>query len=327
MRTLSGMTAESGEQGLTSRPRLSMAVVAGRTGLTPDVLRVWERRYAAVAPARTAGGERLYSDDDVERLRLLAAAIASGRRVGGIARLPTSELAQLVEDDRVESSRRERSARVPGPDRGQAIVDEALGHVRAMDARGLDRLLRGAAALLGVSYIDQVVAPLLRRIGEEWHGGRLGIAEEHVASAVIEGIVIDAMRAIMPSGTAPSVVVATLAGSQHVIAAALVGAVAAAEGWNVLFLGGELPRSEIAAAARSRNARAVAVSVPYSNSSKRLLDDLRDLRARIPAEVPLFAGGQAVLEASRALAKSGIELGADLDDLRVALRRIWPGES
>lgn len=317
------MTAEPGPEALTSRPRHSIAVVVGRTGLTQDVLRMWERRYGAVTPARSDGGERLYSDDDVRRLRLLASAVAGGRRVGRIARLPTGELAQLVDDDRAESQLNAPGRRAAQPERGQAMVDEALGHVRVMDARGLHALLRGAAAILGVSYLDQVVAPLLRRIGEEWHAGRLGIAEEHIASTVIEGIVIDAMRAIVPSDAAPSVVVATLAGSRHVIAAALVGAVAAAEGWNVVFLGGELPPSEIAAAVRSRNARAVAVSVPYSGSSKRLLDDLKDLRARLPADVSLFAGGQAVLDASRNLTKSGIALGADLDDLRAAMRRMW----
>jgi DNA-binding transcriptional MerR regulator/methylmalonyl-CoA mutase cobalamin-binding subunit len=321
---LSSMTADPGSE--ASRPRHSIAVVVGRTGLTQDVLRMWERRYAAVVPGRSAAGERLYSDDDVQRLRLLAAAVAAGRRVGGIAQLPTAELAQLVEDDRAESSRRGPPARRE-PERGQAIVDTALAHVRAMDARGLHALLRGSAAVLGASYLDQVAAPLLRRIGEEWHGGRLSIAAEHIASAVIEATVTDAMRAIVPDDTAPSVVVATLAGSQHLIAAALVGASAAAEGWNVVYLGGELPASEIAAVARSRGARAVAVSIPYSGSSKRLLDDLRDLRAKLPADVPLFAGGQAVLDASRSLAASGIELGADLDELRAAMRRIWTRES
>ena len=321
------MTAESSEGVAPSRARHSIAVVVGRTGLTQDLLRMWERRYGAVQPARSVTGERLYSDEDVERLRLLAAAVAAGRRVGGIARLPTPELAQLVADDRAEATRGLPASRAPEPDRGQAIVHAALGHVRLMDARGLHALLRGAHAVFGAAYLDQVVAPLLRRIGEEWHGGRLGIAEEHLASAVIEGMVVDAMRAIVPSDAAPAMVVATLAGSQHVIAAALVGATAAAEGWNVVFLGGELPPSEIAAAARSRNARAVAVSVVYSGNSRRLLDDLRDLRARIPSEVPLFAGGQAVLDAARSLTRSGIELGTDLDDLRTSMRRIWTADS
>ncbi|MBX7259713.1 MAG: MerR family transcriptional regulator, partial [Candidatus Hydrogenedentes bacterium] len=49
-------------------------VVALRTGLTPHVIRMWERRYAAVCPTRTPTNRRLYSDSDITRLRLLSRA-------------------------------------------------------------------------------------------------------------------------------------------------------------------------------------------------------------------------------------------------------------
>src|SRR5690606_24808776 len=80
--------------------RHPIAVVAERTGLSQDLLRVWERRYDAVTPARSETGQRLYSDSDVERLRLLDAAVGAGRRIGNIASLPTDELAKMVAEDR-----------------------------------------------------------------------------------------------------------------------------------------------------------------------------------------------------------------------------------
>jgi methylmalonyl-CoA mutase cobalamin-binding subunit len=166
-----------------------------------------------------------------------------------------------------------------------------------------------------------MVAPLLRRIGEEWHAGRLAIAEEHLASAVIEAFVVDAMRAMALPDAAPAVLVATPVGSRHVIAAALAGAAAAAEGWNVLFLGGDLPAAEIAGAAVAAGARAVAVSALYADDAARLLGELRALRERLPAGVPLLVGGRAALPLSRELARSGIEVGESLDALRLALRR------
>ncbi|PKL92294.1 MAG: transcriptional regulator, partial [Gemmatimonadetes bacterium HGW-Gemmatimonadetes-1] len=62
-----------------------MALVAERTGLSRDVLRAWERRYGAVSPARSDGGQRLYSDEDIERFRLLAAATQHGRTISLVA--------------------------------------------------------------------------------------------------------------------------------------------------------------------------------------------------------------------------------------------------
>src|SRR6188768_2142134 len=76
-----------------------MRLVAARTGLTPDLLRAWEKRYGAVAPVRSSGGQRLYSDADVERLSLLARAVEGGRAIGQIANLPLDELQGIVERD------------------------------------------------------------------------------------------------------------------------------------------------------------------------------------------------------------------------------------
>jgi DNA-binding transcriptional MerR regulator/methylmalonyl-CoA mutase cobalamin-binding subunit len=319
-------THESAEE--TSRSaRHPIAVVAERTGLSQDVLRVWERRYGAVEPTRSAGGQRLYSDEDVERLRLLDAAVAAGRRVGHIARLPTGELARLVAEDRAAARRSAaRAATAPAPATepapDDAVVERAIARARALDARGLDELLRRSAAVLGApAFLERVVAPTLRRIGEEWHAGRLTIAAEHLASAVVDGIVMDALRELVADEDAPTVLVATPQGSRHVIAAALAAAAAAGEGWRVVFLGGELPAAEIAAAAVASGARAVAVSVLYADDASRLRAELRALRERLPAELPLVAGGGAVLPMGRELARAGIEVGETLDALRAALRR------
>src|SRR3954470_11491452 len=77
----------------------TIAVVAARTGLSQDVLRVWERRYGAVAPARSAGNQRVYSDEDIARFRLLAAVTSKGRGIRTVANLPTQALEALVAQD------------------------------------------------------------------------------------------------------------------------------------------------------------------------------------------------------------------------------------
>ena len=321
------MTSERTDPAEHAQARHPIAVVAERPGLSQDLLRMWERRYEAVRPVRTEGGQRLYSDADVERLRLLDAAVAAGRRIGGIARLATTELARLVEEDRraervratVEPAARAEPERVPEP----TVVDRALVHVRALDARALEELLRRSAARHGVpTFLEWVAAPLLRRIGDEWHGRRLSIAQEHAASAVIEAFVVEAMRVMPAPAGAPTVLVATPVGSHHVIAAAMAGAAAAAEGWRVLFLGADLPAPEIALAATASGARVVAVSALYAEAPARLLAELRTLRARLPAEVMLIAGGRAVAPLADELAPHGIEVGERLDDLRALLRRL-----
>ena len=80
-------------------PRHPIAVVTERTGLSQDLLRVWERRYRAVSPTRGPGGQRLYSDADIERLVLLHAATRAGRSISRVANLANEALSAMVDED------------------------------------------------------------------------------------------------------------------------------------------------------------------------------------------------------------------------------------
>src|SRR4029079_3356430 len=75
-------------------------IVTRRTGLSADVLRVWEKRYAVVTPVRSESGRhRLASDADTQRLRLLVQATRTGRTIGQVAALPTAALLTLLEEE------------------------------------------------------------------------------------------------------------------------------------------------------------------------------------------------------------------------------------
>ena len=75
---------------MNNAPEYSIKVVARRTGLSPHVIRAWERRYGAVEPERSATGRRLYSDTEIERLQALERATRAGHSIGQIAQLSTS---------------------------------------------------------------------------------------------------------------------------------------------------------------------------------------------------------------------------------------------
>lgn len=315
---MSSMSSSSPVEHVARHP---IAVVAERTGISQDLLRMWERRYAAVQPARSPSGERLYSDADLERLQLMERALAGGRRIGHVARLATTELAALVEADRAASSRRAPRETDLAPAASPDVLDVAMGHIRELDARALDEALRRSVAMQGtVGFITWVAAPLLRRIGEEWHAGRLAVAEEHLASAVVESVVLDVMRTMRAAPGSPTVLVAAPGGSRHVIAAAMAGAMAAVEGWNVLFLGGDVPVREIAASARAKRVQAVALSVLYAEQEDEVVATLQALRDALPLQVPLIVGGSATLSVAARLTQSGITVGETLLDLRAALR-------
>jgi DNA-binding transcriptional MerR regulator/methylmalonyl-CoA mutase cobalamin-binding subunit len=310
--------------------RHPIGVVAERTGLSPDLLRVWERRYRAVEPSRASDGQRLYSDADVERLRLLRLATLAGRSIRQVARLGTEELTQLVREDEGARQRAVRWDERAFPVSVGEDVERALEFARAVDAPRLESLLRRTAAALGVPvFLDGLVAPLLRRMGEEWEAGRLTVAQEHLATAIIQRVLEGIIHFMVAPHGAPNLLLATLAGDQHKMGALLAATAAAAEGWRVTYLGPDLPAGEIATAAVAAGARVVGVSIVRPAERERARTELRTVRTQLPASVPLLAGGAGALDLAAELDGLGIHVVKDLSELRAVLRRQgagWPND-
>jgi len=297
-------------------PRHPVRVASERTGLSPHLLRMWERRYGVVEPERSEGGQRLYTDAEVERLRLLHRATMGGRSIGQVADLPDESLVELIRED---ERGRARAPREPDPD-VEDLLEPAIGATEALDEQKLERILRRSASTLGLPrFLEEVGVPLLRELGERWHAGDAGPAEEHMASAVLRRVVELGMVTLGQDPDAPLMVVATPAGERHEIGALLAAAATRAEGWRVLYLGADLPASEIAEAARRTGARIVGLSVAYANSSERMIREVDAVRERLPDHVTLLVGGAGAVAAADALAEVGAVPVEDLSSLRSAL--------
>jgi DNA-binding transcriptional MerR regulator/methylmalonyl-CoA mutase cobalamin-binding subunit len=281
------MTEESGRQ----TPRHPMGVVVQRTGLTSHVLRAWERRYGAVEPGRTKGGQRLYSDADVLHLRLLKRATEGGRSIGSVAELSTDELVSLVGED-AESVRGRRL--VGGPE-VEPYLGACLEAADRMDAQALrEELMRAVVRLSPSEFAGTVVAPLLERVGELWERGRMRPAQEHVVSTAVRQVLDWLLGRFDAPPAAPLLVAGTPEGELHEFGAMLAAVVAADAGWRVLYLGPSLPASEIAAAADRAGAAAVAVSVVDGalEDAARAGREVAALRSSLPEGVLLVVGGR-----------------------------------
>jgi MerR family transcriptional regulator, light-induced transcriptional regulator len=304
--------------------RHPIRVVAERTGLTPDLIRAWENRYQVVEPYRTDTGHRLYSDEQVERLRILRQATLGGRSIGQVASLTTRELGELVRED---EAGRARAPRTPEPeefrpDSGE-LIDQALGATRALDPDRLDEILRRGALTLGTaSFIRDLAAPLFRQVGELWHAGELRPAQEHLASTGVRKVLDWLARSSRLRGDRPRLVLGTPAGERHEMGALLAAAAAESEGWDVVYLGPDLPADDIAFAAIRTGARAVALSAVYAPDTDALEAELRELRERLPPQVLLLVGGAATRTLGLRAEENGVvhleqveELGRVLDGL------------
>ncbi len=283
-----------------------MRVVSIRTGLTPDLLRAWERRYGVVAPTRSDGGQRLYSDADIDRLALLVRAVNGGRSISQVASLPVDELRVLVAQDETSARAAPPAAVAPTPGDPVSVLREALSAVERFDAETLESILRKAALRDGMdALLDSVVAPLLFEIGSRWHEGRLSPAHEHLASAVVRHALSWMMESGAQNDAAPVLVVATLPDQHHELGALLAGTIASSRGWRVVYLGANLPAADIAVAVQETGASAVGLSFVYPPDDPAISRALRDLREALPATTSIVAGGAAAVNYAATLGTAG----------------------
>lgn len=293
-------------------PRHSIAVVSRRTGLSQLVLRAWERRYQAVVPGRTESGRRRYSDLDLDRLTLLCALTAADHRIGDVANLPLAELRGLAADlppapPVAVFGRGPVVAGSPVALTADALLEDALAAVAALNPAGLEDVLARASMHLSRPTLRQeLIQPLLQRVGEFWRDGSLRIAHEHMASTIVHAFLAAANASQVPAAGAPLLVVAAPARNRHELGALLAASLGLELGWEVLYLGADLPAEEIAAAAVQRGARAVFLSLIYPAGDPAVAAQFELLRRLLGPEVGLLAGGASAASYGAALDQAGV---------------------
>lgn len=306
--------------------RHPMRVVTRRTGLSAEILRVWERRYRVVMPARTQTGRRLYSDAEIERLHLLQRATLGGRSIGLIAALPNPALEELVRKDAeadLARATRATAARETVAFPTDWFVAEGLEALERLDPAALGAALgRASIALPVVVFLEEVVASLLDQVGTRWREGTLRPVHGHLAASVVRRV-LERVTTAAPAA-APHLLLATLTGQDHELGAIMAGAAAAADGWAVTWLGANLPAADIADAAIRLRVQAVGLSLVHPSADPAVSDELRRLNSLLPRSVALLIGGAAAAGYGETLDEIGVAPLSDMSALVTRLREVAP---
>jgi len=308
------------------RPVRTIKLVARETGLSVHAIRVWEKRYGAVTPIRADNNRRLYSEEDVERLRLLHEATLAGHSISQIARASLGELQQLVRDPGSgrtpgKSSRAEATAET-----ATQLIDDAIVAVESFDGRAIVRLLdRGAVELGSPAVLQKFIAPLAERVGSLWRAGDLSVAHEHFVTNHISEFLATFARPYSEDMSAPHLVLATPSGELHELGAVIVAAAARSHGWRTTYLGAALPVEEFAGAVGNLQPLAVGLSIVIPLEGRLLRRDLRKLRQLLPKTCVLLVGGRAAAEYQDVFEEIGAVYVARLEDLYPVLDKLQRG--
>lgn len=307
--------------------RHPMRVVCRRTGLSAELLRVWERRYQVVKPTRTQTGRRLYSDAEIERLELLYRATLGGRTIGHVAGLPNPALEALVRQDvAAEGASRPPGTAVSSPasQAGNAtarFVGEALQALERFDLDQVGMVLRRASvALPALEFLESVAGAVLVGVGTRWREGSLQSVHGHLAADAVRRV-MESMLVVAPPD-APRFLVATLTGQRHALGAIMAAAAASSIGWSVTTVGADVPVDDIAEAAKGLGVHAVGLSLVHPAADGAISTELRRLRLLLPRPVAIVAGGASAPAYGAVLEEIGARVAADLRTLVTLLAEV-----
>ncbi|MEZ4411018.1 MAG: cobalamin-dependent protein [Polyangiales bacterium] len=290
----------------------SIRVASELTRIPIETLRMWERRYAFPKPSRRADNHRrVYSEEDVARLRLMAQLVERGYRPGDVVRHDARGLERLLAQ---VTAAEEQS--VGGPAAGLAAVARILRFAKAYDVAALEAELRGAAAALGPRrFVVEFAHPLVVAVGAAWKRGELDIAHEHVLSQALRTQLRTMLSAFQDVRARPVVLLTTLPGETHELGLEMVALYLSLDAAKPRMLGAETPVDEIAAAAIALKADVVGLTVtgamPFAAASRAV----RRLTENLPRRVALWVGGaQARALAAENKAVRAVESWSDLDE-------------
>jgi DNA-binding transcriptional MerR regulator len=264
------------------------------TGLSSHCLRAWERRYGAIEVERTPGGQRLYSEQTIERLKILSKLSREGHSIRALAPLSSEDLAELLKAPSTPSED-------PGLTRseiGLRQITALIGDLRRFDFVGLHQLLlRERTQRSAKNFALEVVLPILRHVGDLVHQGDLGIAEEHALSAILRNHLGELQRALIASSrsTFRSVLFTTLEGDYHEFGI-LIGSILISEtGRQVHYLGTSLPTDEILRACAKLQVDDLVLGMTEIPKSHRVVEPVRELGvldASLPQRTRIWIGGR-----------------------------------
>lgn len=263
----------------------NIAAVERETGLSKDVLRMWERRYGFPLPDRDTNGERLYPAAQLDRLRLIKRLMDQGHRPGKLIAASNEELTQLAP--------RHPENRQTGFTDSTGELAELLALIKQHDAPGYQQAMQQRLARQGFQhFVQDIVAPLTKYVGKAWENGSFEVFEEHLFTELTKRLLRQAIATLPGGSRSPRIVLTTVPDEQHVLGLLMVEGLFALEGAECIPLGTQMPLREISRAAVAHQADIVALSFSTAFPRRQISGVLEQLRQMLPTSIALWIGGQ-----------------------------------
>lgn len=289
-------------------PLYNTKAVAQETGVPADTFRAWERRYGVPRPHRTDGGHRLYSERDIAIIRWLRDRTAEGLTISqAIALMANGNDTNLSWLDTAVDTE---------PHSWERLNSQFLAALTDYDEKRAERIIGEAFALYPLDDVFfKLIQPTMIEIGEQWHQGKITVTVEHFAtqfmrrklSSILNTYTITEGRGLLVVGCAPT--------EQHDLGALLLAVLLVRHGWQVIYLGSQVPLKDLVDTIQRLQPDMVCMSASVIETALELVDVGRVI-TKLPPPCPHFGFGGRAFNTNTALVNKipGVFLGKNAQE-------------
>jgi methanogenic corrinoid protein MtbC1 len=248
---------------------------------------MWEKRYPLFKPQRAGNRYREFDDEDVQLLLYIRQQIEQGRSIGELAAEGREALLRRIAPPVAHLS--------PEQQAYTCLIEELLDSIRQLEKTRLEtRLAECAVHYSFATLLHMVFVPLMHRLGALWAAQELSIASEHFATMLLKQRLLAMLQAAAPGGDPPLLLCACPAGEFHELGLLSFAYTMQQDGWQVCYLGADLPVPDLLYSCQRLRPALVALSLTHAAEARGCLDVWHDIDAMIARAHPTFVGGQAL---------------------------------
>jgi hypothetical protein len=157
----------------------SISFISNACGVRPHTIRTWEKRYKAFSPERTDGGQRIYSENDLNKGRLIVSLLEQGHSISRLAGKSLQDLRTLVFDDKIGSFPSNQMLTSIG-------IKKLLTHLSNFDLGQISsEMLRLRLSIGAKEFIFKVLIPIIHTVEKMYLEGKYSVTQEHIISTII----------------------------------------------------------------------------------------------------------------------------------------------
>ena len=281
--------------------RHSISDVSRIAGIPKDLLRMWERRYNYPKPDRDNNGNRIYSNEQLDKLIAIRLLVDQGKRPGKLMGMDLNQLRSLQQTPKSELD-----------------IVHLLALLKTGNTTATRRWFQGQLVAHGLrSFIHNIMVPVTLAIGEAWSSGELEIYEEHLYTELMKGLVRQSLTEHYREDGQPRIMLTTVQGEQHSLGLLMVEALLRIGGAEVISFGTEMPFKDIREAALSQNIDVIGLSFSCNFKTEDAIVMLSGVRQIIDPKIRIWVGGAAFNNGF--IMPEGIELLGNLHQLEQIL--------